>query len=190
MLSQQLWWLVSSLFLIIFFFWYFFPKSLLLTFRSKVSLEGWPLISLPSRLLNLTFSDSAFGCLSFCHFSRVSWFHPCQLESFLSYFLSWFFFLDSSRYQPLVHELLVSKPSDSFLHHWVADRDISILIPFVSWHPFLNCLNLTLALLHVLRISSSWQSPGIQAQFSPLGFLAIFWPWRVGLFFFPLFHEF
>ena len=60
MLCQQLWWLVPSLFLIIFFFWCFFPKSLLLTFRSKVSLEGWPLISLPLRLLNLIFSNSAF----------------------------------------------------------------------------------------------------------------------------------
>ena len=60
MLCQQLWWLVPSLFLIIVFFWCFFPKSLLLTFRSRVSLESWPLISLPSRLLNLTFSDLAF----------------------------------------------------------------------------------------------------------------------------------
>ena len=43
-----------------FLFWCFFPKSLLLTFRSRISLESWPLISLPSKLLNLTFSDSAF----------------------------------------------------------------------------------------------------------------------------------
>ena len=60
MLCQQLWWLVPSLFLIVFFFWCFFPKSLLLTFRSGVSLKSWPLISLLSRLLNLTFSNSTF----------------------------------------------------------------------------------------------------------------------------------
>ena len=59
-LCQQLWWLVPSLFLIVFFFRCFFPKSLLLTFRSKVSLESWPLICLPSRLLHLKFSNSAF----------------------------------------------------------------------------------------------------------------------------------
>ena len=154
MLCQQHWWLVPSLFLIIFFFWCFFPESLLLAFHSGMSLESWLLVPLPSRLLNLTFSDSAFGCLSRCHF-------PKWADSFLpgwklpSHFSSWFLFLGSPRYQPLVHELLVSKPSDSFLHHWVADRDISILIPCVSWHPFLNCLNPTLALLHVPRISSS-----------------------------------
>ena len=174
MLSQQLWWLVSSLFLIIFFFWYFFPKSLLLTFRSKVSLEGWPLISLPSRLLNLTFSDSAFGCLSFCHFSRVSWFHPCQLESFLSYFLSWFFFLDSSRYQPLVHELLVSKLSGSFLHHVVADKDVFVLCSLCFLALLLSYLNLILALLHDPRTLSSRQSLSIPAQFLPLDSLVIF----------------
>ena len=39
-----------------------------------------------------------------------------------------------------------------FLHHWVADRDIFILVPFVSWHAPLNCFNPNLALLHVLRI--------------------------------------
>ena len=60
MLCQPLWWLVASLFLIIFFFWCFFSKSLLLTFHSRASLESWPPNSLPSRLLNLTFSDSAF----------------------------------------------------------------------------------------------------------------------------------
>ena len=60
MLCWKHWWLVPFLFLIIFFFWHFFPKSLLLTFRSGVSPESWPLILLPSRLQNLTFSDSAF----------------------------------------------------------------------------------------------------------------------------------
>ena len=60
MLCQPLLWLVLSLFLIVFFFWCYFPKSLLFTFHSGVSLESWSPISLPLRLLNLTFSYSAF----------------------------------------------------------------------------------------------------------------------------------
>ena len=99
MLCQQLWWLVPSLFLTVFFFWCFFPKSLLLTFHYGVSLESWPLISLSSRRLNLTFFRFSFlAAFRFCHFSRVSRFHPCQFESFSSYFPSLFFFLGSPRY--------------------------------------------------------------------------------------------
>ena len=48
-------------FLIVFFFWYLFLKRFLLTFLSGVSLESWFLISLPSRLLHLIFSDLAFS---------------------------------------------------------------------------------------------------------------------------------
>lgn len=59
-LCQTLWWLVLSLFFIVFFLWCYFPKCFLLTFHSGVSLKGWPPISLPLMLLNLTFSDSAF----------------------------------------------------------------------------------------------------------------------------------
>ena len=93
MLCQPLWWLVLSLFLIVFFFWCCFHKSLLLTFHSRVSLESKHPISLPSRLLNLTlFKLNFFGYLSFCHFFQVSRFHPYQVESFPSYFSSWFFF--------------------------------------------------------------------------------------------------
>ena len=80
MLCQQHWWMDPSSSLIIFFFWCFFPKSLLLTFRSGVSLKSWHLVLLPSRLLNLTFLDSTFGYLSLCHFSQVSWFIPARLK--------------------------------------------------------------------------------------------------------------
>ena len=139
MLCQQHRWLDSSSFLIIFFFWCFFPKSFLLTFRSGVTLESWPLVLLLSRLLNPTFSKSAFGCLFLCHFSQVSWFLPARLKVFPTT-LSWFSFLGSPRYQPLVHKLLVHKSSDSFLHHWVADRDIFVLVPCVSWHPLWTIL--------------------------------------------------
>ena len=68
MLCQPLWWLVLSLFLIVFFFWCYFPKSLLLTFHYGASLESWPSVSLPLRLLNLTFSDSAFWLSFFLSF--------------------------------------------------------------------------------------------------------------------------
>ena len=59
-LCQPLWWLVISLFLIVFFFWCCFPKSFLLTFHYGMSLEGWPPISLPSRLLILTLFRLSF----------------------------------------------------------------------------------------------------------------------------------
>ena len=52
-----------------------------------------------------------------------------------------------------------------FLHHWVADRDIYVLIPCISWHAPLTCLNLLLTLLHVPRIPCPWDSPSILAQF-------------------------
>ena len=59
-LCQLLWWLVFSLFLIVFFFWCCFPKSFLMTFHSGVSLEGWPPISLPSKLLIFTLFRLSF----------------------------------------------------------------------------------------------------------------------------------
>ena len=37
---------------------------------------------------------------------------------------------------PLAHELLFSKLSGCFLHHWMANRYVSILVPCVSWHSF------------------------------------------------------
>ena len=99
---------------------------------------------------------------------------------FLSHLYSWFFFLCSPRYQPLLHELLVSKPSDSFfcIIRWLIG---TYLFSFLGTP--LNYLNLTLALLHNLRIPGSWQSPGILAHFLPLGSPAIYWPWQAGLFF-------
>ena len=77
-LCQPLWWLVLSLFLIVFFFWCYFPKSFLLTFHFGVSLEGWPSISLPSRLLILTFFR-----LSFFLAILLLWFFPGEPNSFL-----------------------------------------------------------------------------------------------------------
>ena len=67
-LYQPLWWLVISLFLIVFFFWCYFPKSFLLTFYYGVSLDGWPPISLPSRLLIFTFFRFSFWLSFFLSF--------------------------------------------------------------------------------------------------------------------------
>ena len=68
--------------------------------------------------------------------------------------------------------------------------DISALVLHVSGHAPLNCLNLNLALLHIPRIPSSWESLSILVQYFSLSSLAIFLPLRAGLdFFFPLFRE-
>ena len=123
--------MVPSLFLIIFSFWCFFLKSLLLTFHYGVSLKSQPLAFLPSR--SLTFFKLSFWLSSLLSFFPSELIHSRQVESLPSYFPSWFFILGSSRYQPLAHELLVSKLSGFFLHHWVADRDVSIFVP---WHSF------------------------------------------------------
>ena len=82
--------------------------------------------------------------------------------------------MGSPRYQPLIHELLVLKLSNSFLHHWVADKDVYVLHSLCFLALLLSCLNLILALLHVLRTPSSWQSLGIPAKFLPLDSLVIF----------------
>ena len=157
MLCQQLRWLIPSLLLIIFFFWCFFSKNLLLTFRSGVSLESWPLISLPSRLQNLTFFRLCFlDVFPFVIFPKWANSIPARLKVFPATSFHGSSFLDSLRYQPLVHELLVPKHSGSFLHHWVADKDIFVLRSLCFLAFFLSCLNLILTLLHIPRISSSW----------------------------------
>ena len=163
MLCQQLWWLVPSLFLIIFFFWCFFPKSLLLTFHSGLSLESWPLIYLPSRLLHLIFSDLAFW-LPF-----LLSFFPSELIPSLpgwkfSQLLPLRVLLSEFPEVPALCSWIVSL-SNSFLHHWVADKGVSVLRSLCFWALLLSCLNLILALLHVPRTPSSWQSFGIPAQF-------------------------
>ena len=102
-----------SSFLIIFFF---------LGFLLQKPLADFPVLGDPRRLtfvfsfskaLGSIFSDPPFGFFLFVIF-------PKWANSFLpgwkfpSHLPSWFSFLCSPRYQPLVHELLVSKPSDPF----------------------------------------------------------------------------
>ena len=68
-------------------------------------------------------------------------------------------------YQPFVHELSLSKLFGSLLHHWVLEKDISVLRFLYFVIPILSCLNPTLAVLHVPRIPSLWQPLSIPTQF-------------------------
>ena len=75
----------------------------------------------------------------------------------------------------------------SFLHHWVANKDTSVLVPCVSRHPRWTVL-IHPGFAACPRIPGSWKSSGISAQFfpwAPQRFLSL-----VGwAFFFPLSHE-
>ena len=73
------------------------------------------------------FSNLAFAALPFCHFSEVSQILPCQVKGFPNYFLLWFIFLGSPRYQPFVCMLLLSKLSGFLLHRWAFEKDIYVL---------------------------------------------------------------
>ena len=130
--------LVAGLFLIVHYF-------LLLRFPLQKTPTDFLVLGCPKWL---TFGLSFFKTSRF-HLFRLNFWLPfllsffpselipsCQIESLPSCFPSWFFILGSSRYQPLAHELLFSKLSGSFLHHWMADRNVSILVPCVSWHSF------------------------------------------------------
>ena len=139
----------------------------------------------------LTFFRLSFWLPFLLSFFPSKLISSCQVESLPSYFPSWFFFLSSPRYQPFTHELLVSKLSSSFLHHGVADRDVSIFVPCVSWHSFWVVLISSWLGCTSRGFRAPWQSLDILAQFLPLDYLVIFWPWWAGIFsFFHLFHEF
>ena len=123
------------------------------------------------------FRFSFFDYLSFCNFSRVSWFHLCRVESFSNYFPLWFFFLGSSRYLPFVHELLIPSSLIPFcIIEWLIKMYL-FFIPCVFWALLLSCLNLIPVLLHVPRTPDFWQSLDIPAQFLSLDSLLIFWFW-------------
>ena len=127
MSCQSLRWLVPSFFLIVFFFWCLYPKNFSLTFLSGVSLESWLLISLPSRLLHLTFSDSTFWLpfvLSFFSSELI----PFLLGWKFSQLLPFMVLLSGFLEVPTLCSWIVSpKLSDSFLHHWVADKEVFVL---------------------------------------------------------------
>ena len=126
------------------------------------------------------FRLSFLAAFLFCYFSQVSRILPCQVQGFPSYFPSWFFFLDYPKYQPCAHELLLSKPSGSLLHHCVLEKDISVLRFLLFLVPLLSCLNLTLATLHI---------PGISGPVLSTRLSLVLWSWQARPFyFFPLFH--
>ena len=103
--ASHFWQLILSLFLIVSFFWCLFPKSSLLTFLPGMSLKSYLLISFPSRLLHLTFSDSAFlATFPFAIFLELADSLSASLKVFRTYFPSCFFLLGSLRYQLLVHK--------------------------------------------------------------------------------------
>ena len=133
-----------------------------------------------SRLLDSTFSDPYFSLLSFFSSELIPFYQAEKSPStFLHGSSSWV----PRDNRPLLMSCWFLSLLIPFLHHWMADRDIFVMVPCVSWHAPLNCLNPNLALLHAPRIPSSWESLGILAQFFS-------WALRVAVgFFFPLFHE-
>ena len=98
----------------------------------------------------------------------------------------------------MVHLSGFSKVPDPYL--WVAGSqvfwsfsaslggwwDISTLVLCVSGHAPLNCLSPNLALLHIPRIPSLWESPGILVQFSPWAPQRFSYLWELGWTFFFL----
>ena len=154
MLCQQHWWLIPSSLFIIFFFWGSFFKSLYLTFPFWRVLEDWPLFFPSLRLLDSTFQTHLLVAFSFVIF-------PSELiPSFQAERSAVIFLHGSSSWVPQgTRPLLMSYWSlnllISSLHHWVADRDIFVLVLRISRHAPLNCFSTNLAFLHILRILSS-----------------------------------
>ena len=149
--------------------------ALLMTDSFLISLSFLLLVLFPQKLLadlpfwdvleELSFnlsSSNASTHLPFqtCHFSQVSRIFPCPVEGFPSYFPLWFFFLGYPKYRPFAHELLLSEPFGSLLHHCVLE-DISVLRFLCFSIRLLSCLNPTLAALHVLGISGLVLSIGL-----------------------------
>jgi len=165
--------LVAGPFLIL----HYFP---LLRFPLQKSLADFPVLkgfrgltfdlsfSKASRfhLFRPTFLDPPFGCFPFCHFSQIGWFLSIRLK-------------DPQPPSFMVHLPRFPKVPDPY--SWVVGSqvfwsfsaslggwwDIFALVLRVFGHAFLNCLSLNLALLHISRIPSSWESPSILVQFSP-----------------------
>ena len=163
MLCQQHGWLVSSSFFIISFFWDFLFKRPQLTFSFWGVLKGWPLVFLLSKLLDSTFFKSNFWLLFPLSFSPSELILSYQVKSFPATFLHGFSFWVPRGISLLFMNCWFPILLILFLHQWVVDRGISVLVSCISWHALLNCLNPSLALLHVSRIPGISESPGILA---------------------------
>jgi len=121
MLCQQHWWLDPSSFS------HYFP---LLRFPFQKPLADFPVLGGPKGLTsNLSFPKASRHHPFQTHILATLPFvlFPKWVDSFLSGLKtpsslpSWCIFLRSLRYPTLIHELLVSKSSAPFLHHWVTD---------------------------------------------------------------------
>ena len=108
-----------------------------------------PLVAFPfwGVLKELTFGPSSFKAskshlfkLNFWLFFPLSFFPSelipsCQIESFLATFLHGSSFWVPRGTSPLFMNCWFSSLLILFLHHQVADRDLFVLVPCVSWHP-------------------------------------------------------
>ena len=127
MSCQPFWWLVFSLFSHSFLLLMPFPQKLLVDFPFWGVPREWLLISLPSRLLHLIFSDSAFRP------PFLSSFFPSELIPSLpgwkfSQLLPFVVLLSGFPKEPALCSWIVSpKFFDSLLHQWVTDKDVSVL---------------------------------------------------------------
>ena len=136
---------------------YFF----LLRFPLQKILADLPVLGCPK---GLTFGLSSFKASKFHLFRPNFWllfpllFFPSELipsyqvESFPATFLHGSSFWVSRGTNHLFMNCWFPSLLISFLHQWVVDRDISVLVSCVSWHALLNYPSSSVALLHVPRI--------------------------------------
>ena len=165
MLCQQHWWLVPSLFLIIFFFWGSFFKRPFVDFLVLGGPRRLAFVLSFSKAFRFHFFRPTFWLLSLLSFFPGKLIPFCQVESFPATFFHSSSFWVPRGTSPLFMNCWFPSLLIPFLHHYVVDRDVSVLLLCVSWYAPLNCLNPNLALLHVPRIPGTWESPGILAQF-------------------------
>ena len=141
----------------------FLPQKPLADFPLWDVLKSWPLVFLFSRLLDPIFSYSTFGCLSLYHFLQVSWFLPTMLKvSQPPSFMVLFFGFPQV---PTPCSWIVGSQAFWFIFCIIGWLIGTYLLPFLVFlgPPPLNCLNPTLALLHVPGIPGSSKSPSIPA---------------------------
>jgi len=158
-------WVVGSFLILHYFF--------LLRFPLQKTLDDLPILGFPK---GLTFGLSSFKASRF-HLFRPNFWQLFPLSFFLSELILSYqvesfpttFLHSSSFWVPRgTNSLFINCWFPSlliyFLHQWVVDMDIYVLVSYVSSDALLNCFNPSLALLHVLGILGTWESPGILAQ--------------------------
>ena len=121
--------LVASFFLIPHYFLLlrFLLQKPLAYFPIRGVLKGEHLFLPIPRLPDSIFSDPPFGCFSFCHFSQVNRFLSVELKNLQPPSLVVFPFLGSQCTKPLLMKSWFSNLLIPFLHHWVVDKDTSVI---------------------------------------------------------------